>query len=56
MSIGGSIEQFVHFLIISMFYPEIPPYYDGSHNLVRLYRMDRRTFEKEIDRLEELLL
>ena len=40
---------------IPMFYPTIPPYYDGLHDLVRLYRRSRRAFLEEIDRLNELL-
>ena len=29
---------------IPIFYPTIPPYYDGLPNLVRLYRLSRRAF------------
>ena len=46
-------DIFAHY--IPIFYPEIPPYYDGLHNLVGLYRLSRRAFEEEIARLKELL-
>ena len=61
LSFPNTILQYEHLPndsfanVIPLFYPTIPPNYDGLLNLVTLYRMDRRSFEEEIDRLDDLL-